>query len=119
MKIYFSASTCSFYDSAIHGGTMPADVVEISEKQRAELLAGEAEGMVISSNATGYPILENKPAPTADQVAAAVTAVRSAAYIREADPIFFKAQRGEATMDEWLAKVAEIKARFPDGVMPS
>ena len=39
--------------------------------------------------------------------------LRQAAYITEADPLFFKAQRGEATMDEWQAKVAEIKARFP------
>jgi hypothetical protein len=38
---------------------------------------------------------------------------RRAAYIVEADPLFFKAQRGEATMEEWQAKVAEIKARFP------
>ena len=35
------------------------------------------------------------------------------AYRAEADPLFFKAQRGEATTDEWTAKVAEIKARFP------
>ena len=38
---------------------------------------------------------------------------RAAAYRLEADPLFFKAQRGEATTDEWSAKVAEIKARFP------
>jgi hypothetical protein len=38
---------------------------------------------------------------------------RRAAYTVEADPIFFMAQRGEATMAEWEAKVAEIKARFP------
>jgi hypothetical protein len=38
---------------------------------------------------------------------------RAAAYAAEADPLFFKAQRGEATTDEWTAKVAEIKARFP------
>lgn len=38
---------------------------------------------------------------------------RKAAYITEADPLFFKAQRGEATMEEWQAKVVEIKARFP------
>ena len=36
-----------------------------------------------------------------------------AAYREEADPLFFKAQRGEATMEDWQAKVAEIKARFP------
>jgi hypothetical protein len=34
-------------------------------------------------------------------------------YREEADPLFFKAQRGEVTMEEWQAKVLEIKARFP------
>jgi hypothetical protein len=38
---------------------------------------------------------------------------RRAAYIAEADPLFFKAQRGEATMEEWQAKVADIKNRWP------
>jgi len=38
---------------------------------------------------------------------------RQQAYAAEADPLFFKAQRGEATMAEWQAKVAEIKARYP------
>lgn len=40
-------------------------------------------------------------------------ALRAAAYISESDPLFFKAQRGEATMDQWLAKVQEIKNRYP------
>jgi hypothetical protein len=38
---------------------------------------------------------------------------RRNAYIAEADPLFFKAQRDEATYQEWLDKIAEIKARFP------
>lgn len=38
---------------------------------------------------------------------------RAAAYKEESDPIFFKWQRGEATEQEWLDKVAEIKARYP------
>ncbi len=38
---------------------------------------------------------------------------RHEAYVAEADPLFFKAQRGEATIEEWHSKVAEIKARFP------
>lgn len=47
--------------------------------------------------------------PTLEQQKAA----RAEAYRTEADPLFFKAQRGEATMDEWQAKVTEIKALFP------
>lgn len=42
-----------------------------------------------------------------------VDSKRKAAYINEADSLFFKAQRGEATLEEWQAKIAEIKARFP------
>jgi hypothetical protein len=38
---------------------------------------------------------------------------REKAYQLESDPIFMKSQRGEATQEEWLAKIAEIKARFP------
>lgn len=44
---------------------------------------------------------------------AAQEAARRAAYIAEADPLFFMSQRGEATTAEWEAKVAEIKARYP------
>jgi hypothetical protein len=39
---------------------------------------------------------------------------RAAAYQAEADPLYFKWQRGEATQAEWLAKIDEIKARYPD-----
>ena len=38
---------------------------------------------------------------------------RAAAYTAESDPLFFKAQRGEATLEEWQAKVDEIRERFP------
>lgn len=34
------------------------------------------------------------------------------AYREESDPIFFQWQRGEATQQQWLDKVAEIKARY-------
>jgi len=60
---------------------------------------------------------------TEEEIAAAIAAsiptlekqkaLRADAYRAESDPLFFMAQRGEATMDEWLAKVAEIKARYP------
>jgi hypothetical protein len=49
------------------------------------------------------------PPPPRDQQEAA----RQAAYTAEADPLFFKTQRGEATEAQWLAKIDEIKARYP------
>ena len=39
--------------------------------------------------------------------------LRNQAYIAESDPLFFKSQRGEATVEEWQAKIEEIKSRFP------
>ena len=41
------------------------------------------------------------------------SAAREAAYREESDPIFFQVQRGKATQQEWLDKIAEIEARFP------
>ena len=47
------------------------------------------------------------------QQLAEARANRANAYAQESDPLYFKAQRGEATMEEWQAKVQEIKDRFP------
>jgi hypothetical protein len=38
---------------------------------------------------------------------------RAIAFANEADPLFFKAQRGEATQADYDAKVAEIRTRYP------
>ena len=48
-----------------------------------------------------------------EQALAAAQRNRATAYTNEADPLFFKAQRGEATIEEWQAKVAEIRSRYP------
>jgi hypothetical protein len=37
---------------------------------------------------------------------------RAEAYKNESDQLFFKAQRQEITMQEWLDKVNEIKAKY-------
>lgn len=49
------------------------------------------------------------PRPTNEEQAE----LRRQAYTAEADPINFMMQRGDATEQEWLDKIAEIKARFP------
>ena len=38
---------------------------------------------------------------------------RAQAFKEEADPLYLKAQRGEATLEEWKAKVEEIRNRYP------
>jgi hypothetical protein len=67
----FSSKTAKgFYDAAIHA-TMPADVVEISAEYHAELLDGVSSGKVISWAGDGPPVLIERPAPNADELAAA------------------------------------------------
>lgn len=117
--MFYSKSTNGFYDEAIHGADIPNDATEITLQEHAALMEGQANGKIISADKNGRPVLIDPAPPTTEQISAAVTAARARAYAAESDPLFFKAQRGEATMDEWIAKVSEIKARFPDGAIPA
>jgi hypothetical protein len=48
-----------------------------------------------------------------DQQVENLKAARAQAYTQEADPLFFKWQRGEVNKSEWFDKVQEIRDRFP------
>jgi hypothetical protein len=43
-----------------------------------------------------------------------IAALRKQAYQDEADPLFFKWQRGESTEQEWLDKIQDIRNRYPE-----
>jgi len=49
----------------------------------------------------------------AEKERAVAESKRRKAYRAEADPLYFGFQRGENTEQEWLDKVAEIRARYP------
>jgi hypothetical protein len=88
----------------IPGGCVDAPAPTIPSGQRARW----ADGWVFED----IPAPEPEPVPE-PPAPVSTEALRRAAYQAEADPLFFKSQRGEATQAEWLAKVAEIKARYP------
>lgn len=58
------------------------------------------------------PLTEEELAQREAKRLATLEGERAYAYRTESDPLFFKAQRGEATMQQWLDKVTEIKARY-------
>ena len=62
---------------------------------------------------TGEETIIDAPVDAAPVTKEQQESARRAAYTIEADPLFFMSQRGEATVEEWQAKVAEIKARYP------
>jgi hypothetical protein len=66
----------------------------------------------VKAHYTHYVRLPDPPPPPPPSNQAQAN-LRKAAYADEADPIFFMMQRGEATQEEWQAKIAEIKARYP------
>lgn len=87
-------------------------VVNTIEVQSLDFMPGlvdaEAGGSIGDRHENGefFP-----PEPVVDPLVN--ESLRAEAYRTESDPLFFKAQRGEATMDEWMASVAAIKARYP------
>jgi len=85
----------------------PQGAVELTEEQFADRFNLKLEGGRVLS----APV--EVPAPTYEQLVAVVEAKRAAAYRLEADPLFFKSERGEATREEWQAKINEIKLRYP------
>jgi hypothetical protein len=58
-------------------------------------------------------LIKVDPARLAAKKSEEVSRNRAQAYKTESDPLFFKAQRGESTIQEWLDKIIEIKNRFP------
>lgn len=85
-----------------------------------------AEWVLRGNEYSGLEWLDTKQAlPTEEEINAEIARLqaelpnklakenRAAAYKLEADPLFFKAQRGETTQQEWLDKIEEIKQRFP------
>lgn len=67
--MFYSASTGGFYVLEIHGNNIPSDAVEITSEYHNELLTGQSNGMVISHDEDGYPILVPAAGPTNDQLA--------------------------------------------------
>lgn len=93
----------------------------ITREQMEELIDANTPNDYFDEFATRKQILESVDAPDylknligADDVLISTSVKRQRAYFAEADGLFFKWQRGEATKEEWLDKVAEIKSMYPD-----
>lgn len=103
MSLYYSASTGGFYDTVIHadlfvehvdtdpstGETIDrymvpdphgaiADAVAVTADEHAALLAAQAQGKLITADATGHPVATDPPPPSTDQLATAARTQRDA-----------------------------------------
>lgn len=91
----------------IPAGCITQPPPSLGEKQLAQWAAGSWVVVEIPD-----PI-EPEPVPKLVLTIEMQKTYRASAYRNEADPLFFQAQRGKATQQEWLDKIAEIEARFP------
>lgn len=94
----------------------PVILVDKPQVDHTKTVIEETPNLINGSWFQDYIVVD----ATAEEIAARVQELnlnaqnnRAEAYRNESDPLFFKAQRGEATEQEWLDKVAEIKARYP------
>jgi hypothetical protein len=84
-----------------------------------------AEWSLNGDDYAGLTWLDDSPKPTQAELDAAWPQVewdrayaqaqqaRHAAYVEQADPVFFRWQRGQATEQDWLAAVAAVDTAHP------
>lgn len=67
MNYFYSPSDGGFYADAIHGDSMPSDVVSITGGERLTLLNGQRDGASIITGEDGRPALQQPAAPSLDE----------------------------------------------------
>lgn len=112
-----------FTEDGIPGwiGSVPREGSELVEGLTVDYLAAHrrtAKGRWVARSpiAAAMPTEEELSAQREADYQAALAARDEAlrlALAAEADPQFFRWQRGEVDKADWLAAVAEVKARFP------
>jgi len=105
----YSKSTGGFYAPEINGDDIPGDAKFVTQDAYVALMQAQSAGKVIAGDENGMPVVVEPP-KFGD---AEVNRLREAAYRAEADPIFFKYQRGEASKDDWMSVVNDIRTRYP------
>lgn len=109
--MYASKTTRGFYDAAIHGDTMPEDVVEITTEEHAALLEGQSNGKLIDFDKDGYPFLAD-PAPPTDEQLQQQANTEARAYLAETDWYVIRLQEtGEPVPADILAERPAARAR--------
>lgn len=107
-------------------GAEPREGSEAVEDLTVEFLAGNRR------TTRGNWVLRSQPVPvepSEEELSARAEAEYQAALIErdrslrealaaDADPLFFRWQRDESSREDWLAAVADVKARFPKPERP-
>ena len=105
--MYYSKSTGGFYSRDIHGGNIPPDAVEITADAHRALLEGQSTGIVIVSDADGFPALAN--APIVQPQTPTVVSMRQARLALHASGLLASVEAAINAMEEPQKTTARIE----------
>lgn len=84
MAIFYSQAQRGFFSDKVHA-TLPADVIEVTEQKRAELLQAETDGMEITVDGGGIPVAQERVQPIGEVAAQKVRAITKAKLQRRTE----------------------------------
>jgi len=106
MTIYFSKQKNGFYDTELHGGSIPTDKVEISFQQYQDLIDAQTLGKEISSDDNGMPILLDRKKASYDKL-------RAAEYPPIFDYIDGVVKGDQSQINAYIQACIAVKAKYP------
>lgn len=81
-KFFFSKSKASFYIGSTlklyeNAGALPDDLIEVKPEIASEFMANAQPGKIIGADAQGYPVWEDAPQLTSDEIQVDATAKKA------------------------------------------
>ncbi|MCY1444135.1 hypothetical protein D9M71_605880 [compost metagenome] len=114
---YFDPNTIGLLDDGTH--EIPPHAKPLTDEQYEQIKRDLAAGKQLRAADDGSPLLADPRRPSSAELAEMVRLTRLAAYRLESDPLKNEAEYealkagSEPDYSAWLAKVEEIKARYP------
>lgn len=111
----YSASTGGFYLHDVHGDSVPADAVQVTDDDYQALMEAQSTGKRIVAGDAGQPIAADPPPLTADQLLQLNTATRDsllAIATARIAPLQDAVDLGVATAEEEAALLAWKRYRI-------
>lgn len=117
MSKFYSKTTNGFYDSVINKANMPQDVITVSDVAYMALMAAQAAGQVIQSDANGNPVAIT-PTPSPQALIAAVQKLALTALGKSDTTVVRCIAAGVTVPAEWVTYRAALRALVVSGVGP-
>jgi hypothetical protein len=117
MTRYFDPANLGLLSDDTHN--IPKHAKRLTDEEYEQIKADLCAGKQLAADDDGNPVMNPPNVPNGAALLEMVRGQRQSAYMRESDALKLEAEHDaliagtEPDYTGWLAKVAEIKARFP------